>query len=97
MVRSVVNKVMWVENPEVLTLDVAAMLAAALVASMLILIVVMRPAEAAFPGVNSNNGLTAPSLCDVEVVRNVYELQRRVESNPKIEKGSEKGVSRENR
>src|SRR5215218_285412 len=52
MVKSVVNKVMWVESPEVLTLDVAAMLAAALIASVLVLVVVMRPADAAFPGVN---------------------------------------------
>jgi hypothetical protein len=35
-----------------------------------------------FPGINSDNGLTAPSQCDVEVVRNVYQLHRRVESNP---------------
>lgn len=35
-----------------------------------------------FPGVNRDNGLSAPSLCDREVVRNVYELQRRVEANP---------------
>lgn len=35
-----------------------------------------------FPGINSNNGLTAPSPCDKEVVRHVYQLHRRVESNP---------------
>ena len=44
----------------------------------------------AFPGVNSDNGLTAPSPCDVEVVRNVYELHRRVESNPTSEKAVRK-------
>ena len=43
-----------------------------------------------FPGVNSNNGLTTPSPCDVEVVRNVYELHRRVESNPTGDKGARK-------
>jgi hypothetical protein len=43
-----------------------------------------------FPGVNSDNGLTAPSACDVEVVRNVYELHRRVESNPTGDKGARK-------
>lgn len=35
-----------------------------------------------FPGINSDNGLTAPSPCDKEVVRNVYQLHRRVENNP---------------
>lgn len=35
-----------------------------------------------FPGVNRDNGLVTPSPCDVEVVRNVYELHRRVENNP---------------
>lgn len=43
-----------------------------------------------FPGINSDNGLTAPSACDVEVVRNVYQLQRRVESNLTGEKGAKK-------
>ena len=43
-----------------------------------------------FPGINSDNGLTAPSQCDVEVVRNVYQLHRRVESNPTGEKGARK-------
>lgn len=43
-----------------------------------------------FPGVNSDNGLTAPSPCDVEVVRNVYQLHRRVESNAVSEKGARK-------
>jgi hypothetical protein len=43
-----------------------------------------------FPGVNSDNGLTAPSQCDVEVVRNVYQLHRRVESNPTVEKVARK-------
>jgi hypothetical protein len=44
----------------------------------------------AFPGINSANGLTAPSQCDVEVVRNVYQLHRRVENNPTTEKGVKK-------
>lgn len=35
----------------------------------------------AFPGVNKHNGLIEPSACDVDVVRNVYELERRVSSN----------------
>jgi hypothetical protein len=35
----------------------------------------------AFPGINSDNGLLAPSICDVEVVRQVYQLQRRVANN----------------
>ena len=34
-----------------------------------------------FPGVNNNNGLVAPSTCDLEVVRQVYQLQRRVDKN----------------
>src|SRR6267143_1659201 len=34
-----------------------------------------------FPGVNSNNGLVAPSVCDLEQVRQVYQLQRRLSSN----------------
>jgi hypothetical protein len=42
-----------------------------------------------FPGVNRDNGLVEPSPCDLEVVRNVYELQRRVESNPVTEKRKE--------
>jgi hypothetical protein len=49
-----------------------------------------------FPGINSDNGLTAPSQCDVEVVRNVYQLHRRVENNPVAEKGARK-ESGENR
>ena len=32
----------------------------------------------AFPGVNHDNGLIAPSACDLEVVRQVYSLQRRL-------------------
>lgn len=31
-----------------------------------------------FPGINSDNGLMAPSACDLAVVRQVYQLQRRV-------------------
>lgn len=34
-----------------------------------------------FPGINRNNGLTSPSHCDLETVRKVYELQRRVSNN----------------
>lgn len=34
-----------------------------------------------FPGINRNNGRTGPSHCDLEVVRRVYELQRRVSNN----------------
>jgi hypothetical protein len=42
-----------------------------------------------FPDINRNNGLVAPSPCDLEVVRNVYELHRRVENNPATEKRKE--------
>lgn len=35
----------------------------------------------AFPGINKDNGLTAPSTCDLEVVRQVYQLQRRIDKN----------------
>jgi hypothetical protein len=42
-----------------------------------------------FPGINRDNGLVAPSPCDREVVRNVYELHRRVENNPVSEKRKE--------
>ena len=42
-----------------------------------------------FPGINRDNGLAAPSPCDREVVRNVYELQRRVEANPVHEQRKE--------
>jgi hypothetical protein len=31
-----------------------------------------------FPGINQHNGLIAPSTCDLEVVRQVYQNQRRV-------------------
>jgi hypothetical protein len=34
-----------------------------------------------FPGINRDNGLIAPSSCDLEVVKQVYQLQRRVASN----------------
>jgi len=30
----------------------------------------------AFPGINRTNGLIAPSICDLETVRNVYQLER---------------------
>lgn len=39
-----------------------------------------------FPGINNDNGLLAPSACDLEVVRQVYELQRRVDRNVVAEK-----------
>ena len=39
-----------------------------------------------FPGINSDNGLTAPTPCDIAVVRGVYQLHRQVESNPSGEK-----------
>ena len=39
-----------------------------------------------FPGINDDNGLLAPSLCDLEVVRQVYDLQRRVNRNIVAEK-----------
>ena len=35
----------------------------------------------AFPGVNKHNGLIEPSACDIDAVRNVYQLERRVSSN----------------
>jgi hypothetical protein len=43
-----------------------------------------------FPSVNSDNGLVAPSACDVEVVRNVYQLHRQVEVNAVGAKGAGK-------
>ena len=39
-----------------------------------------------FPGINEDNGLIAPSNCDLEVVRRVYQLQRRVDRNLVAEK-----------
>jgi len=42
-----------------------------------------------FPDINRDNGLVAPSPCDLEVVRNVYELHRRVENNPVTDKRKE--------
>jgi hypothetical protein len=39
-----------------------------------------------FPGINDDNGLLAPSVCDLEVVRNVYRLQRNVDRNIVAEK-----------
>ncbi|HET6976365.1 MAG TPA: hypothetical protein VFI24_08585 [Pyrinomonadaceae bacterium] len=39
-----------------------------------------------FPGINNDNGLIAPSACDLEVVRQVYKLQRRVDQNIVVEK-----------
>lgn len=40
----------------------------------------------AFPAINQDNGLSAPSTCDLEVVRQVYQLQRRVDQNVIAEK-----------
>ncbi|MEN3330280.1 MAG: hypothetical protein V7638_5087 [Acidobacteriota bacterium] len=34
-----------------------------------------------FPGINKDNGLIAPSTCDLEVVNHVYQLQRRIDKN----------------
>ena len=34
----------------------------------------------AFPGINHDNGLLAPSNCDVEIVKEIYELRRRVKN-----------------
>jgi hypothetical protein len=34
-----------------------------------------------FPGINRDNGLLSASECDVEVVKEVYQLQRRVSNN----------------
>lgn len=34
-----------------------------------------------FPGVNKDNGLVAPSVCDLEVVRQVFERRRRLANN----------------
>jgi len=39
-----------------------------------------------FPGINKDNGLIAPSACDLEVVRQVYELQRRLDRKIVAEK-----------
>jgi hypothetical protein len=35
----------------------------------------------AFPGINKDNGLVAPSVCDLEVVRQVFEKRRRLANN----------------
>jgi hypothetical protein len=39
-----------------------------------------------FPSVNKDNGLIAPSACDREIVRQIYELQRRVDRKIVAEK-----------
>jgi hypothetical protein len=39
-----------------------------------------------FPDINRDNGLIAPSACDLEVVRQVYERQRRVDRKMVAEK-----------
>jgi hypothetical protein len=43
-----------------------------------------------FPGINSDNGLMAPSNCDLEVVRQVYQLQRRVDNSVVADEGNQK-------
>ena len=42
-----------------------------------------------FPSINRDNGRVTPSPCDLEVVRTVYDLHRRVENNPVSEKRKE--------
>ena len=39
-----------------------------------------------FPDINKDNGLIAPSTCDLEIVRQVYQLQRRIDKNMVTEK-----------
>ena len=39
-----------------------------------------------FPGINKDNGLVAPSVCDLEVVRQLYQLRRQVTRNESVEK-----------
>ena len=41
-----------------------------------------------FPGINRDNGLIAPSNCDLEVVKEIYQLQRRVSNNIVAESGT---------
>jgi hypothetical protein len=41
-----------------------------------------------FPGINRDNGLVAPSNCDLEVVKEIYQLQRRVSNNIVAESGT---------
>ena len=41
-----------------------------------------------FPGINRDNGLSKASDCDVEVVKEIYDLQRRVSNNVIAEKGT---------
>lgn len=42
-----------------------------------------------FPAINKDNGLVAPSDCDLEVVRKVYQLQRQVGNNTVAKKGEQ--------
>ncbi len=42
-----------------------------------------------FPGINKDNGLVAPSDCDLHVVRQVYQLHRQVENNTVAKKGEQ--------
>ena len=42
-----------------------------------------------FPAINKDNGIVAPSNCDLEVVRKVYELQRQAENNTVAKKGEQ--------
>lgn len=41
-----------------------------------------------FPGINRDNGRLAPSTCDLQVVKEVYQLQRRVAGNVVTESGN---------
>jgi hypothetical protein len=41
-----------------------------------------------FPGINRDNGLIQPSTCDVEVVKEIYQLQRRVANNIVVDTGN---------
>ena len=44
-----------------------------------------------FPSINRDNGLLHPSDCDLEIVRQVYQLQRRVANNIVTEGGERRG------
>ena len=41
-----------------------------------------------FPGINRDNGLIEPSSCDLEVVKEIYQLQRRVANNVVADKAA---------
>ena len=44
-----------------------------------------------FPGINRDNGLIQPSVCDLEVVKEIYQLQRRVDNNIVTDTGNRRG------